>query len=825
MTLLALFGVLGGVFAETVVTDPATEMVNGTCVTLQCMDTNGGDEYYFNGNDVKSATLSYTNIYKIVSDGADAFYLQRVSDSKYVAKSSDNIAMVDETASAAAFTFSIATATGWSTYDSNKYTNGTSTVRFATGGTYLNTQATAGVPKYAGGTGGYSIWYVKTYTQDEVDALNSTPSYPRVAQTVDEILDGHIYTIRSARNAITWNGSASQCIGASLNADNDNHKFVAVKCGANAGRFYFYNIGAGKFMSKSDNNASLTDTPEAYWTIKAGGNASYPLMMDAQDGDHFNFGGSGQITVDWWSTADDGNRLEFNDFDEADESLIAAIKATYSPKVSTNEQTYFYAVKNFRSGKYAAWTANNTQITQVENVSDAACWYLKDGKLYNVATDKVYAGISNFTDEGAAIYVKENPYNPTYFCISLTENLSGQCWDDNNGNVGNWNPRSNDYEGTSWTFEPVSDEQLKWFNFNNLLSQINAMTFGDQLGQYAIEGFESEMINAVIGSYAADFDEKAEENYEDDMDGMQMMLDYATLNMPKAGSFLVIQGTTGNKYMNGHAVSAEESVMWYGEDNKLITYSTGFGFKNTSEDATISDVANTQTFSEAQTPGTYLIVSNATGVGQYMYENTSAVDRYGVAAHDRKRWNVSYATSLPITLTAIDGKSYSTFFCPVAVTLPTGVQAYVVTKDSETHASLTLIESGVVPANTGVVLYSKDGATSATLTIGGEAGSETSELTGNAATIAAVECATLQNGANGVGLYKFNGSTLKGFKAYLPASSGIKSLVFNFDEETLIKGIEEAELKAGNIYDMSGRQVGKAQKGLYIQNGKKFIVK
>lgn len=190
LSLLTLLTIcVASAWAETVVTDPATEMVDGTYITLQCMDTNGGDEYYFNGNAVKSQTLSYANIYKIVSNGADAFYLQRVSDEKYVGKSGDAVSMVDEASSAAPFTFSIATASNWTTYDNTKYTNGTSTVRFTTSGTFLNTQGLAIIPKYAAGQGGYSIWYVKTYTQNEVDKKN-----PELL-TFSEVKDGYTYAI------------------------------------------------------------------------------------------------------------------------------------------------------------------------------------------------------------------------------------------------------------------------------------------------------------------------------------------------------------------------------------------------------------------------------------------------------------------------------------------------------------------------------------------------------------------------------------------------------------------------------------------------------
>ena len=65
-----------------------------------------------------------------------------------------------------------------------------------------------------------------------------------------------------------------------------------------------------------------------------------------------------------------------------------------------------------------------------------------------------------------------------------------------------------------------------------------------------------------------------------------------------------------------------------------------------------------------------------------------------------------------------------------------------------------------------------------------------------------------------------------GFKAYQPAGeSNARALVFNFDgEET---GIDELKGENGNvktvIYDLSGRRVQKAQKGLYIVNGVKVI--
>lgn len=44
-------------------------------------------------------------------------------------------------------------------------------------------------------------------------------------------------------------------------------------------------------------------------------------------------------------------------------------------------------------------------------------------------------------------------------------------------------------------------------------------------------------------------------------------------------------------------------------------------------------------------------------------------------------------------------------------------------------------------------------------------------------------------------------------------------------EETAIKALDADAVKAGSIYDLSGREVASPSKGIYIQNGKKFIVK
>ena len=88
----------------------------------------------------------------------------------------------------------------------------------------------------------------------------------------------------------------------------------------------------------------------------------------------------------------------------------------------------------------------------------------------------------------------------------------------------------------------------------------------------------------------------------------------------------------------------------------------------------------------------------------------------------------------------------------------------------------------------------------------------------------------LQNSAtNGVNFYWVNGTaaTVKPFRAYLTASAvAARTLYLDLDNLT---GIDAAivanEAENGEVYNLAGQRVAQPQKGLYIVNGKKVIVK
>ena len=198
-------------------------------------------------------------------------------------------------------------------------------------------------------------------------------------------------------------------------------------------------------------------------------------------------------------------------------------------------------------------------------------------------------------------------------------------------------------------------------------------------------------------------------------------------------------------------------------------------------------------------------------------------------------WYLFPATELDVTVTAA---GYATLNLPFDVTLPDAVKAYAVETVNDGYVTLT--EKADIPANKGAIL---EGAGTHTLTIA-TASSDWADnkLVGtNVNTYVAGEAyvlgipegekevmfakAKLNKDADGnVGKSHFLNNANK---AYLPAES-ITSLVlrFNFGGTTAIESVLNGVDANAPIYDLSGRRVNNAVKGgIYIQNGKKFIVK
>ena len=170
---------------------------------------------------------------------------------------------------------------------------------------------------------------------------------------------------------------------------------------------------------------------------------------------------------------------------------------------------------------------------------------------------------------------------------------------------------------------------------------------------------------------------------------------------------------------------------------------------------------------------------------------------------------------------------YGTFCAPFAVEIPTGVTASKVTS-VDANGLLTLTDlSTTIPANTPVVLFAESGLETVELFGVAEAGTPTAGLlTGVYEATKITSGYVLQNLDNKVAFYQVSAEdpiTVPANRCYLTAPAGsVKALAFPDGTLTSISEIQAADEKAV-IYDLSGRRVSKATKGIYIINGKKVI--
>lgn len=177
----------------------------------------------------------------------------------------------------------------------------------------------------------------------------------------------------------------------------------------------------------------------------------------------------------------------------------------------------------------------------------------------------------------------------------------------------------------------------------------------------------------------------------------------------------------------------------------------------------------------------------------------------------------------------------ATYSSPFPVNLPDGVDAYIAKQDGENIVLQKI--TGALPANTGVILssetakeYIPTARTIEALATVNAADNMLKPTTGSA--VAADVNAYILSQNNGTAVFKKLSSsdrTIKQYKAYLKLdgaqSAQLMKFAFAGSDLTGIQNVTETSAKSKTAYDLAGRKVGKLQKGIYIVNGKKVIVK
>lgn len=259
--------------------------------------------------------------------------------------------------------------------------------------------------------------------------------------------------------------------------------------------------------------------------------------------------------------------------------------------------------------------------------------------------------------------------------------------------------------------------------------------------------------------------------------------------------------------------------------------------------------------------------SNANGLkssSDTSYENTISIDNDGNAAivsggaylrynsaNDQTRFRYfksssytsqkaiqiyKYVAPAPVTA-SVTSAGWATFSSTRALDF-TNVTGVVANTAVYANGRLTYTPIQQVPANTGVILRSVSGG-EASVDVpvindipALEEGSNMLVAVGTAiSSLATVgdnnSTNYILNNVNGVlGFYRAAGNRVDAGKAYLnvPAGASRSFIDINPGEQD---GIESVNVNAAedNIYDLQGRQVAQPQKGLYIVNGKKVVIK
>ena len=169
---------------------------------------------------------------------------------------------------------------------------------------------------------------------------------------------------------------------------------------------------------------------------------------------------------------------------------------------------------------------------------------------------------------------------------------------------------------------------------------------------------------------------------------------------------------------------------------------------------------------------------------------------------------------------SITKEGYATMYIPeTSVTIPAGVEAFTGTIVDDQLWLRPL--QNVIILGQAVVLKGKAGYYSFMPIDSGD-GLVRSDLLGTNGPLETDGSQFVLAKKDGiVGFYKAEG-TIPAGKAYLLGGANVKGFGLSFDGETgIAETVEATENDA--IYDLSGRRVEKATKGIYVVNGKKFV--
>lgn len=251
-------------------------------------------------------------------------------------------------------------------------------------------------------------------------------------------------------------------------------------------------------------------------------------------------------------------------------------------------------------------------------------------------------------------------------------------------------------------------------------------------------------------------------------------------------------------------------------------YATG---QNSNQGTKLGSIVN-GTSTKLTIEGDYAYIGLRSYTGA-MYLNKISITWESGTPYIYSNYCTTIPTSIDITVSSVGYKAYNTVMA-TDFTKTEGLKAFAVTAYSD--ASVTLNEVETAPAGTPLVLKANGG--DYTLYAAEETPAAPANLLlvsngtvkGDGSTIYALA------NVDGPGFYVVQeGLTIPTNYIEIPTGSNAPALSFDFGEGTTgIRSIENGQLTIDNVYyDLSGRKLNAmpTQKGVYIVNGKKVVIK
>ncbi len=797
---LALMLLSGAAMAQNyqyVVTDAITSSeLNGKteATYIAIKNLSRTNNYYFVGN---TGVAPYSKadfseeavfVWQPVTEGqAGSYYLMKL-DGTYMQASSPKDFGTKE--NAAVFTTTNPTSQGSGSTkfngdaDSQAYINGNddaNLVRFVTNSKWINVQnAESGTPTYNTGLGGWTIHYV--YGVDEVSAVSVT----------------YVYNLNGEEKK---RATVEQAIGSEFNAPA---------------------VPYVSFEYPEGNITAETNEVEVTCTVTTPFEAASSYSNISQ----------------WYNLQIRDDGFTYLQYDATKEYIPASQSA--APSSNKNSYAWGFVGNPFDGFEIVNYVAGETKVlsapsapTGDKNAAELARMVVK-----NEATGNTAWRIEPATHSGAVantFYVVHPDASSYAFNRQTYSGENSLCY---------WNGRDTGSalrvvvcEITNLSDELVAIvEQAK-----TLFGQI---VVGDGLGEYSSSYENYEATYNEIAAYSENIPAEAtDEELEAHIATLQAIIASFSLNLPEAGTFLRIKNNADYYLVSGthaervdfseNAATTSNSIFYFTGD-KLLSFETGMYLAKRADENFIGYAQSVGSsidisFAACGTLGKYNIKFNS---DRYFYSVDASSNAGSSDGGDGYRFNLEEVTSLPVTITAA---GYASFYTPVPVRIPEGLTAYYVNSADDKTAHLDELYNGSftsIPANEGVLLAGEEGSYELPIC------NDIVNLAGNylrgsvASEYVEVESYVLSAKGGVAGFYKAamnqNGNTAwlnNGFKAYLPATPGSANVLrFNFGgNTTAIESVVNGLDLNAPIYDLSGRRVNAATKGIYIQNGKKVV--